>query len=169
MSYYLCINEEAYLENGEIIFEGSPISFYEVLQKEDEVMEREPYTYYGVHHMKEFYELINALGGKRGEFISYLINNKNTWNQISNRSQSELAKEAGVSMQTATDAINLLREHGLIKASTRNFMINPFLDRRGDRKRETVLMNLYGEFIERGKKPLAEKKNDEKPQKSLDN
>lgn len=156
MAYYIQLNEEAYLTNGEILLEGSPITFHEIIQLEDEILEREPYSYYGVHHMKEFFELINALGGKRGEFISFLLKNKNTQNQITNRSRANLAKEAGVSIQTVTDAIKIMRKHGLLKSSTMTLMINPFLDRKGDRKRETILMNLYSEFVERGRKERLE-------------
>lgn len=161
MAYYIMVDEAAYLSNGEVIISGIPMSFWEIFEKEEDSWEKEPYTYFGIHGIKEFCSLIDALGGKRGEFISFLIKKKDGKNQISNKKISELAREAGVSAQTAHDALKILKDIELIKTSPTNFMINPRLDRRGDRRREALLLNIYGEFCERGKKAKAKEEDNE--------
>lgn len=62
---------------------------------------------------------------------------------------TDLAQGAGVSMQTANDAIKILRDNGLMKISTKNLMINPKLDRRGKKKRQVFLAKVYAEFKDR--------------------
>lgn len=146
MAYYIAVDWDAYLKNGEIVLESQPMSFWEIFEIEERDGEREPYTHFGVHGVSELCDLINELGGKRGEFISYLITQKNNDNQINNKRTSDLAQELGVSMQTANDALKILRKTGLIKTSPRNLMISPRLDRRGNKRRSAFLMNLYNEF-----------------------
>lgn len=160
MSYYVAINERSFLENGEIVLESAPMSFWEIFEFEERDGEKEPYTHFGVHGISELCDLINALGGKRGKFISYLITRKNNENQITNKSVSELSREVGVSMQTANDALSILREIGLVKTSPTNLMISPRLDRRGNKRRSAFLMNLYAHFQERRKNFSGESEKD---------
>lgn len=146
MTYYVMIDSEAYLEHGEVVISGPPISEQDIIEADYQKGDKEPYTYFGVHRTKELYEFINALGGKRGEFISYLLQKKNADNQILQRRIKDLAEEAGVSMQTANDALKFMRANGFIKTNTNILMINPRLDRRGNRRKEARLLNIYETF-----------------------
>lgn len=153
MGYYIQIDEDAYLESGEVILQGSAMTAWEIYEREElDSVGGEKYTQFGIHHMDELCMLINALGGKRGEFISFLLKAKNNQNKIVERSHLELAKEAGVSLKSATEGINILRDKGLLKLSNRSIMIHPYLDRRGNRRREVFLMNLYSGYNGRGRK-----------------
>lgn len=152
MAYYIKIDEGAYLENGEIVLDGSPLTFWDIYEREDVDLsceEQDGFSHFGIHSMDALTALINALGGRRGEFISFLLKNKDGKNQIMDKRITDLAQGAGVSMQTANDAIKILRDNGLMKISTKNLMINPKLDRRGKKKRQVFLAKVYAEFKDR--------------------
>lgn len=165
MGYYVKINETQYLKDGDIVIESAPIDFWDIVDLEDkeETDNKDSYYFFGMHYVKEFCDLIEAIGGKRGEFISYLIKKKNGQNQISNQRVKDLAADAGVSLQTANDALEILRNNDLAKTAPMNIMINPRLERKGNRRREVLLSKLYSGFYERRKKFSCSK------EKTLDN
>lgn len=153
MGYYIKIADGPYEEDGEVVLDGRPMTFWEIYEQEDLEDDLSGYySFFGIHSMDALTALINALGGKRGEFISYLLKSKDSRNQIMDKRVSDLAKSAGVSIQSANDAIKIMKDNGLMKSSTKNFMINPKLDRRGQKKRQVFLAKVYAEFKDRSSK-----------------
>lgn len=143
MDYYAKIDAEAYRSGGEIILIGEPVSWQELF---DDEFEKFPYTGFGIHRMEAFCKFIEEIGGKKGKFCVFLLKNKDARNQISNMRIVDLAKEAGVSVQTANDTLKALRRIGAIKTAVNMLMVNPGIDHKGDRKRESFLTKVYENF-----------------------
>lgn len=144
MNYYIEIDMKQYLKNGAIEVIGKPIALGELVGRE--FLKKAPNTGFSIHRTKKFYEFLEVIGGKKGEFIAYLLKQKDSRNQIINKTIAQMSKECGVSLNTSRGAIKILRDAGCIKSGIATFMINPDLEHRGDRVREMYLKNLYENF-----------------------
>lgn len=143
MDYYVKIDAEAYQRRGDVILTGEPVSWQQLF---DDEFEKFPYTGFGIHRMDALCKFIEEIGGKKGKFCVFLLKNKDARNQISNMRVVDLANEAGVSVQTANDTLKALRKIGAIKTAVNMLMVNPGIDHKGDRKRESFLTKVYENF-----------------------
>ncbi len=152
MNYYVEIDSKSYFRTGEIKVIGKPIALGELVGRE--FLKKAPNTGFSIHRTNKFYEFLEVIGGKKGKFIAYLLKQKDSRNQIINKTIAQMAKDCGVSLNTSRGAIKILRDAGCIKSGIATFMINPDLEHRGDRAREMYIKNLYENFIskEEGKK-----------------
>lgn len=150
MDFYVKINEKNYFSNGEVVPVGSPKELTEIFADEFEKM---PDKGFRIHRPDIFCKFIESVGGKRGKVASYILRNKDPRNILIARI-CDLAKNAGVSLQTANDTIRLLRESDSIKTIHGVLMVNPGVDHSGDRKREAYLMKVYQDFDRRKKEEL---------------
>lgn len=145
MSYFIEVDEEKYLSEGEISVVGSPKTLDELFGDEFEKM---PDKGFRIHRPEVLCKFVEAIGGKRGKAAAYILKHKDPRNILLTR-VCDLATNAGVSLQTANDTLRLLRQTDSIKTINGALMVNPGVDHSGDRKRETYLMKVYQGFDSR--------------------
>lgn len=145
MDYYVKIDKTKFLSEGEIVIKGEPKDLTEIFGDEFEKM---PDKGFRIHRPDIFCRFIEAVGGKRGKLAAYILKHKDPRNILLARVR-DLAAGAGVSLQTATDTLKLLKNADLIKTISGALMVNPGVDHSGDRKRETYLMKVYQGFDNR--------------------
>lgn len=155
MEYYAKIDSALYYATGEVKVIEEPKSWKEILEDgEDEF----PRSGFHIHRPDMLYRFIEALGGKKGKVASYILKEKDSRNICMLRVE-DVARGAGVALQTANDTLKALRSSGCIKTRTGLIMTNPGIDRTGDKKREAYLMKMYENFDVRAQRTII--KNDE--------
>ncbi|MCF0231093.1 MAG: replication/maintenance protein RepL [Enterococcus sp.] len=104
-------------------------------------------TGFEITYLSYFFDLFEQLGGKRYLVFKYILEHKNTENQliITNR---ELAEKCKVSTKTVTETIKLLRDANLIETRTGAIMLNPKLSHRGSNEKERFLLQQFVTFSE---------------------
>lgn len=158
MEYYAKIDSALYYATGEVKVIEEPKSWKEILEDgEDEF----PRSGFHIHRPDMLYKFIETLGGKKGKVASYILKEKDSRNICMLRVE-DVARGAGVALQTANDTLKALRSAGCIKTRTGLIMTNPGIDRTGDKKREAYLMKLYENFDQRKQRVINEDSNEEK-------
>lgn len=134
---YLRVDRDA-LACGEIRVIGEPIEAEEIIKKV-------PRNGFEITYLAYFVDLFDKLGGKKYIVFKYIIENKNSDNQliITNR---ELSAKTGVSLKTVSDTLKILKEANLISVRTGSIMLLPKLAHRGSDKREAYLMQKFETF-----------------------
>ncbi len=89
--------------------------------------------------------VFDKLGGKKYAVLKYLLENRDTYNQLC-ITDKELIKKTGVSAYTVTSTINLLKQSGVIKRKTNHIMIAPKLIHRGSENKEIFLLQKFKYF-----------------------
>lgn len=155
MDYYAKIDSAHYYATGEIKVIEEPKSWKEIMEEgEDEF----PHGGFHIHRPDVLFKFIEALGGKKGKVATYMLREKDSRNICMLRVE-DLARGAGVALQTANETLKILRASGCIKTRTGLIMTNPGIDRTGNKKREAYLMKLYETFDSRTRRTID--KNDE--------
>lgn len=97
--------------------------------------------------MMYFFDLFNELGGQKYKVVKYILQNKNSENQLI-ITQRELAKKCKVGINTVTETVKILKDAGLIETRTGAIMINPKLAHRGGSGTEKYLLHKFTTFEE---------------------
>lgn len=137
---YVKIDAKALKETGEIKIISEPI-------EAEQIVKKVPRNGFEITYLAYFCDLFDKLGGKKYVVFKYIIENKNTENQliITNR---ELAQKCNVGINTVTDTLKLLKEANLISVRTGAIMLLPKLAHRGGDKKEAYLMQKFESFEE---------------------
>ena len=86
--------------------------------------------------------VFDKLGGKKYSILKYLLENRDTHNQIY-ATRRKLAENVGVCEKTVRNTLNLLEESKLIKTKTNYIMVNPKLIHRGSSRKEIYLLQKF--------------------------
>lgn len=157
MDYYVKIDGELYLDTGEIRLEGTPQSWVEVTSNAYNI---QPKGAFHIHRSDALYSFIEAMAGKRGKVATFLLKTKDPRNICITRVE-DIARGSGVAIQTANEALKLMRGANSIKTITGAVMVNPRLDRIGDKQREGYLMKLYETFDSRTRRTIDKNEEEE--------
>ena len=117
---------------------GERLEAQEVIQQHDR-------KNFEIAYISALCGIMNKLGGKRYAVLSYIIENKNTDNQLIITTK-ELALKAKTSEGTVVETIKLLRECGAIKTRTGAIMVLPKVAMQGNAYKEQNLMIRFREF-----------------------
>ena len=137
-------------KENETIYEGRDIWVNqrtgEVIEA-DQVIKKVSRNGFEITYLAYFIDLFDKLGGKKYVVFKYILEHKNSYNQliITNR---ELAKKCEVGINTVTDTLKLLREAKLITQRTGAIMLHPQLAHKGSDKKEAYLLHKFVEFGE---------------------
>lgn len=110
-----------------------------------QVLHRVARENFEIVYLSYLLDLFDKLGGKRYQVFKYIIANKSYDNTliITNR---ELAIKSGVSTYTVTEALNMLRDAGIIKTRTGAIILNAKLMNRGSLGKEAYIMQKFEMF-----------------------
>ena len=135
---YVRIDSKALNETGEIKIIGEPI-------EADEVVKKVQRNGFEITYLAYFCDLFDKLCGKKYVVFKYIIENKNSENQliITNR---ELATKCNVGINTVTETLKLLKTANLISVRTGAIMLLPKLAHRGSDRKEAYLMQKFESF-----------------------
>lgn len=111
----------------------------------DQVIKKVPRNGFEITYLAYFMDLFDKLGGKKYVVFKYILSNKSAENTLIT-THRELAKNCGVSLQTVTDTLKLLKEAGLITQRTGAIMLHPQLAHRGSDKKEAYLLQKFVGF-----------------------
>ena len=100
-----------------------------------------------ITYLAYFMDLFDQLGGQKYKVFKYIIENKNSENQLIITTR-ELAEKTKTSLPTVSATLKLLRESGLIAQRTGAIMLCPKIAHKGDGVREKYLLMKFSEFDE---------------------
>lgn len=132
------LDPQALADDGEIKFLGDPILADASVTKCDR-------NGFEITYLAMLGDVFELLGGRKYRVFKYIIEHKNADN-ILIMTNRELAEKTGVSTNTVTGAIKLLRERGLIATKTGAIMLQPKIAHRGKFAREQYLIRKFEEF-----------------------
>lgn len=135
---YVKIDARALHETGEVKIIGEPI-------EAEQVVKKVPRNGFEITYLAYFCDLFDKLGGKKYIVFKYIIENKNSENQLIITSR-ELAEKCNVGINTVTDTLKLLKTANLISTRTGAIMLLPKLAHRGSDKKEAYLMQKFEAF-----------------------
>lgn len=137
---YARIDTELLNQTGEIKIIGDPILADEVITKVNR-------SGFEITYLAYFCNLFEQLGGRKYQVFKYIIENKNSDNQliITNR---ELAEKTKTSTKTVSETLKLLREKNLINTRVGSIMLLPKVAHRGSERKEAYLMRKFETFNE---------------------
>jgi hypothetical protein len=98
-----------------------------------------------ITYLAYFCDLFDKLGGQKYKVFKYIIENKNSDNQLI-ITMRELAEKTKTSLETVRQTIKLLQEKDLITTRVGSIMISPMLAHKGDDRKEAYLMRKFEEF-----------------------
>lgn len=98
-----------------------------------------------ITYLSYFMDLFDQLGGQKYKVFKYIIENKNSENQLIITTR-ELAEKTKTSLPTVSATLKLLRESGLIAQRTGAIMLYPKIAHKGDGFREKYLLMKFSEF-----------------------
>ena len=135
---YMQIDLMAYHETGEIRLVGEPIIADASITKCDR-------NGFEITYLAYLFDVFDQLGGQKYKVFKYIVEHKSSDNTliITNR---ELAKKCGVTVDTVSRTLKLLKEKGLIATRTGAIMVLPKIAHRGKANREQYLMHKFQEF-----------------------
>lgn len=102
-----------------------------------------------IAYLAEIIALIDKLGNQKMQVVKYILENMNKSNNTLIITNRELAKKAGVGINTVTDTLKLLREANLIETRTGALMLSPALMNNKKASAEASMMVKYTEFAEK--------------------
>lgn len=111
----------------------------------DQVIKKVPRNGFEITYLAYFIDLFDQLGGKKYKVFKYIIENKNSDNQLIITTR-ELVAKTNTSKQTVNDTLKLLKNANLIEQRTGAIMLNPKLAHRGSDKKEAFLLTRFEEF-----------------------
>ena len=111
----------------------------------EQIIKKVPRNGFEITYLAYFIDLFDKLGGKKYVVFKYILEHKNSENQliITNR---ELAEKCKVGINTVTDTLKLLKKANLITQRTGAIMLHPQLAHRGNDKKEAYLLHKFVEF-----------------------
>lgn len=111
----------------------------------DQVIKKVPRNGFEITYLTYFMELFDQLGGRKYKVFKYIIENKNSENQLIITTR-ELAVKTKTSLPTVSATLKLLKNANLIEQRTGAIMLNPKLAHRGNDKKEAFLLARFEEF-----------------------
>lgn len=117
----------------------------------DQVIKKVPRNGFEITYLTYFMELFDQLGGRKYKVFKYIIENKNSENQLIITTR-ELAVKTKTSLPTVSATLKLLKESKLIEQRTGAIMLNPKLAHRGNDKKEAFLLTRFEEFNDENEK-----------------
>ena len=135
---YVQLDIEALATTGEVKIVGEPFVADASVTK----VQRNGFE---ITYLAYLFDVFDQLGGQKYKVFKYIVEHKSSENTliITNR---ELAENCKVSTKTVSDALNLLRQKGLIATRTGAIMLLPKIAHRGKKGREQYLMHKFQEF-----------------------
>lgn len=137
---YIRVDGQALYETGEVKTVGDPF----FADTSTTTVERSGFE---ITYLAYMFDVFDQLGGKKYAVFRYIVEHKSADNTIIITSR-ELAEKCGVSTQTVTATLKLLREKGLIATRTGAIMVLPKIAHRGSSTREQVLLHKFREWEE---------------------
>lgn len=113
----------------------------------DQIIKKVPRNGFEITYLAYFCDLFDQLGGQKYKVFKYIIENKNSENQLIVTTR-ELAKKTGTSLPTVSATLKLLKEAKLIQQRTGAIMLHPRLSHRGKDSKERYLLNKFVTFDE---------------------
>ena len=135
---YIELDYERLVTTGEIITKGTPIIAPTISTKV-------PRGKFEITYTAELFGIIEKLGNKKIQVLSYLLDNKDANNSL-NTSIRKIAAATDSSTKTVNDTIQILKDAGLLKREGTVYMISPDLMIKGSQIREAYLMRKYIEM-----------------------
>lgn len=99
---------------------------------------------FDIVYIMNFCNLFDVIGGKKYQILKYLLQNRNTENQIIITTR-ELSEKLNISRDTVLRTLNILKKCGVITTRTGVIRINPKVIVHGSRKKEDWI---FTKFIE---------------------
>ena len=132
------VDPQALQETGEIKLVGEPIVADASITKCDR-------NGFEITYLAYLFDVFDQLGGQKYKVFKYIVEHKSSDNTfiITNR---ELAINCGVTIDTVSRTLKLLKEKGLIATRTGAIMVLPKIAHRGKVGREQFLMHKFEEF-----------------------
>ena len=132
------VDPQALQETGEIKLVGEPIVADASITKCDR-------NGFEITYLAYLFDVFDQLGGQKYKVFKYIVEHKSSDNTliITNR---ELAKNCGVTIDTVSRTLKVLKEIGLIATRTGAIMVLPKIAHRGKVGREQFLMHKFEEF-----------------------
>ena len=135
---YVQIDANLLHETGEVKIVGEPI-------EAEQIVKKVPRNGFEITYLAYFCDLFDKLGGRKYTVFKYIIEHKNSDNQLIITIR-ELAEKTNTSTKTVNDTIKLLKEAGLISTRTGAIMLFPKLAHRGNDRKEAYLMQKFEAF-----------------------
>lgn len=135
---YVQIDANLLHETGEVKIVGEPI-------EAEQIVKKVPRNGFEITYLAYFCDLFDKLGGRKYTVFKYIIEHKNSDNQLIITIR-ELAEKTNTSTKTVNDTIKLLKEAGLISTRTGAIMLLPKLAHRGSDRKEAYLMQKFEAF-----------------------
>lgn len=145
---YVEIDLKTLNETGEIVIKGAPIIA-------PTITEKVPRGKFEVVYTAELFSILKELGNKKIEVLSYLLDNKDGNNSL-NMTNTEIAEKVGCSRPTVIDAINVLKNAGLLRKKNSVITLSPRLMVKGNQIREAYLMRKFEELPEPDEEDIIE-------------
>jgi hypothetical protein len=117
-----------------------------VIETQD-IVKKVPRNGFEITYLAYFFDLFDKLGGKKYVVFKYILNNKNSENQLIVTTR-ELADKTKTSHKTVLETLKLLRNARLIETRTGSIMLNPKLAHHGSDEKERYLLQKFVSFQE---------------------
>jgi hypothetical protein len=99
-----------------------------------------------IAYLAEIISLIDKLGNQKMQVVKYILQNMNKSDNTLIITNRELAKKAGVGINTVTETLKLLREANLIVTRSGSLMLSPALMNNKKPEGEASMMVKYTQF-----------------------
>ena len=135
---YVEIDPDALDTTGEVKIIGSPFiaPTYET---------KVPRGKFEIVYTAELFGIMEKLGNKKIQVLSYLLDNKDGSNSL-NMTNTEIAKEAKVSRKTVVETMKILEQADLIHRKNSVVMFSANFMVKGNQMREAYLMHKFREM-----------------------
>lgn len=138
---YVEIDYQALKETGEVRIIGSPIVAPTITTKV-------PRGKFEIVYTAELFGVLDKLGNKKIQVLSYLLENKDSNNSL-NMTNTEIAKNIGIARKTVVETMKILENADLVRRKNSVIMFSSNLMLKGNQMREAYLMRKYEEMSPR--------------------
>jgi len=137
---YVEIDPDALMTTGEVKIIGSPFiaPTYET---------KVPRGKFEIVYTAELFGIMEKLGNKKIQVLSYLLDNKDGSNSL-NMTNTEIAKEVKVSRKTVVETMKILEAADLIHRKNSVIMFSANFMVKGNQMREAYLMHKFKEMTQ---------------------
>lgn len=135
---YVEIDLDALNETGELKIIGEPIIAPTITTKV-------PRGKFEIVYTAELLGVLEKLGNKKIQVLSYLLDNKDGNNSL-NMTNTEIANNIGIARKTVVETMKILENADLVRRKNSVIMFSSKLMIKGNRMREAYLMRKYEEM-----------------------
>ena len=108
----------------------------------DVAIKEVPRTGFAITYLSTIVQLIDNVGNKKMQVVKYVLQKMDS-NNILIETVREIAKNAGVSLQTVHSTLQILEGAGIIARKSGVIMLSPKLAHKGNAKKERYLMTRF--------------------------